>query len=230
MKNIEPRRLYKSLRKSLTSEYGNFAWKVGAWYKHDGEVRACKSGFHASKRVIDAMRYVNMEHLALVEVRGRSDLSESDKECWSEMRIVEAWDWTKEDSIALAIYAAELVIEIYEKQYPNGNKPRQAIEAAKNYLAKPTEENRAAADAAADAAAGAAGAAAYAAADAAARAARAAAYAAAGAAAYAAAYAAAGAAAYAAASAADERTLDQCEGWIQERIKTLKSYDPELAA
>jgi hypothetical protein len=95
--------------------------------------------------------------------------------------------------VAFAILCAESVIAIYEKHYPNDDRPRQAIEAARKYLKKPTNAYAANADAAAAAAYAAY--AAYAAANAAANAAYAA-YAAAYAAANA--YAAAAYAAYAA--------------------------------
>src|SRR3990167_11450602 len=103
----------------------------------------CKSGFHASENIIDAMKYVNAEVLAKVEVKGKS-LKQDDKQVWSEMKIVKAWKWGKEDSVALAIYAAELVIDIYEKEYPNDKRPREAIEAAKNWLKKPNATRAAA--------------------------------------------------------------------------------------
>ena len=93
-----------------------------------------------------------------------------------------AW-WTikhllkKEQSVKIAIYTAEKVIDVFEKKYPNDDRPRKAIEAAKAWLKEPTGTNRAAAKAAANAAANAADAAnAY---DAAANAAYAAVYAAA---------------------------------------------------
>ena len=75
-----------------------------------------------------------------------------DKECWSEMRIVKAWHWKKEDSVELAIFAAEEVLHIFEKKYPNDKRPREAIEAAKAYLKDPTDKNKKAARAAAEAA------------------------------------------------------------------------------
>ena len=89
---------------------------------------------------------------------------------------------THEQKVAYAIYAAELVIGIYEKKYPGNLASRKAIEAAKAYLANPCEKTRKAAAYAAYAADD-ADAAAYAAAAAAAYAAAAAAYAAAAAAA-----------------------------------------------
>jgi len=102
--------------------------------------------------------------------------------------------------LAYAIFAAEQVIDIYEKKYPDNDKPRQAIEAAKAVLAKDTKETRAAAAAAADAAA----------------------YASAYAAAYASATAAAYAA-YAAASAANaadrEKAKKKYAGWLVTAIE-----------
>ncbi len=63
---------------------------------------------------------------------------------------------TKKQCILFAIFAAEQVIDIYEKKYPDDNHPRQAIDAAKKYLEHPSKENAHAAEAAADAAADAA--------------------------------------------------------------------------
>jgi len=207
--------LWKSMTAGMKSGVGDMTWKVGKWAKHKGKLDMCHSGFHASVRATDAMRYVNCEILALVEVRGKH-LKQDDKQCWSEMRVVRAYEWTKLDSVAMAIYAAELVIGEHEKKYPDDKRPRQAIEAAKKWLKDPTEENRQAASAAS-----AASAAAYAACDAACDAAYDAAYAAA-----AAAYAASAAhdAAYAAYAACDAAAavLDKIEAWIQERIATLK--------
>jgi hypothetical protein len=119
-------------------------------------------------------------------------LIKEDQLDWANWTIVRVM--TRPQYLAYAIYAADQVIGIYEKKYPNNDKPRKAIEAAKAVLANDTEETRAAAAAYAS----------YAAAYAAyAAAAYAAAYASYAAAAYAAgAYAASAAAAYAAAAAA----------------------------
>ncbi len=119
----------------------------------------------------------------------------------------------RKQQIQYAVYAAELVLSIWESKYPNDNRPRKAIEAAKACIIRNSKSNRTAAAYAATAAYAAyAATAAYAAADAAtaayaaaaaadaADAADAAAYAAA---AYAAAYAAYAAAAYAATADAD---------------------------
>ena len=105
--------LYKFLRTGLKSDNGrNRDWEMGVWRKED-KVELCHNGFHASKTPLQALGYVAGEILAQVEVGGISDV-EKDKEVWSEMRIVKAWNWTKEDSVALSIFSAELCIKNYE--------------------------------------------------------------------------------------------------------------------
>jgi hypothetical protein len=109
------------------------------------------------------------------------------------------------EKIRLAIYSANSVLHIYEEQYPEDKRPREAIKAVRKYLKESPLKNKKAAAHAADAAAHAADAAAHAAAhaaDAAADAATYAAYAAADAATYAA------DAAHAAADAATDAAID----------------------
>jgi hypothetical protein len=181
--------LWKCIPDDFTSH--GHKWVVGKWFHVNGKIELCKNGFHASPTILDAMRYVNPGWVCRVKVKGSSQ-DDGDKSAWSDMMVVKRCAWTKEMSVELAIYAAELVLPIFEKQYPDDKRPAEAIAAAKKWLADPSEENRIAAYVAH---------AAYAAAYDAARSAHAAAYVA-----YAAAHAADAAArdaAYAAAHAAD---------------------------
>src|SRR3990167_9469387 len=66
---------------------------------------------------------------------------------WAIVRLIE-----KPQFVAYAIYAAEQVLDIYEKQYPKDDRPRKAIEAAKGYLKNPSANAANAANAAANAA------------------------------------------------------------------------------
>ena len=140
---MKTKKLYKFLREGLKSNSGETVWKMGEW-KKETDISICNKGFHASQTIYHAFSYVQGEILAEVEVRGESVIQE-DKECWSEMRIVKAWHWQKEDSVVLSIFAAELCIENFEKLYPDDKRPREAIEAAKAYLKDPSEKNRSAA-------------------------------------------------------------------------------------
>lgn len=52
------------------------------------------------------------------------------------------------DCVRYAVFAAELALPLYEKEYPRKKAPRIALKAAKNWLANPCEKTRLAADAA----------------------------------------------------------------------------------
>jgi hypothetical protein len=77
-------------------------------------------------------------------------LIKAEKLDWANWLVVRLMNHNQQ--IQYAIFAAEQVIEIYEKQYPKDDRPRKAIEAAREYLKWPTKENRDAARAAAGAA------------------------------------------------------------------------------
>jgi hypothetical protein len=70
--------------------------------------------------------------------------------------------FTHKQNVKYAIFAAEQVLELFEKKYPDDTRPRQAIEAARTVLKINSVKTRAAADAAGDAAGEAARAAAWA--------------------------------------------------------------------
>jgi hypothetical protein len=140
---------YKFLRLvdgNVKSSNGDVTWKLGEW-KHEDRVKACAYGFHCSKEIWEAFSFVPGE--TEVECKGKCDDSESDKEVYQDMRIVKAWKWQKKDSVALSIYAAELCLKNFEKFYPDDNRPKQAIEAAKKWLLESTKENESAAESAA---------------------------------------------------------------------------------
>ena len=56
-------------------------------------------------------------------------------------------------AVRIAIGCAERVVGIFEKKYPEDKRPREAIEAAKNWLADPSDKKKKAAAASAAAAA-----------------------------------------------------------------------------
>ena len=139
---------YKFLREGMKSENGDHVWEVGRKYTFKDSLELCKSGFHASKGIYQAFSYVQGEILVKVECSGKH-LSDDTKEVWSEMKVTRCWKWQKIDSVLFSIYAARLVLDNYEKEYPNDKRVRQAIEAAENYAKNPIEENMLAAESAA---------------------------------------------------------------------------------
>jgi len=56
---------------------------------------------------------------------------------WLIVRIMNYFQYVK-----YAVYAAEQVIDIFEAQYPDDQRPRQAIEAAKKCIKNPSKKNR----------------------------------------------------------------------------------------
>ena len=77
-------------------------------------------------------------------------LIKEDKLSWANWLIVRIMNYKQ--YVSYAVYAAEQVIDIYEKKYSNDKRPREAIEAAKKCISNPTEDNKRAAGTAAEAA------------------------------------------------------------------------------
>jgi hypothetical protein len=128
----------------IVSKSGDLTWEIGKWEHVDGKIVLCQNGLHSSKSPLDALNYVYGEVLAKVEIKGKI-IEGDDKEVSSDMRIIEAYEWQQKDSVALSIFVAELVLKNYENLYPDDDRPRKAIEAAKAYLADPSERNMSAA-------------------------------------------------------------------------------------
>jgi len=70
-------------------------------------------------------------------------LIKEDKLDWAKWTIVRLMDY--KGSVSYAVFAAEQVIDIFEKEYPEDNRPRKAIEAAKRCIKDPSKENKASA-------------------------------------------------------------------------------------
>jgi hypothetical protein len=133
---MKKQRRFKFLRSGLKSEFNGFQWTIGIWHKTKC-LELCH-GFNCSEKILDALSYVKGEILAEVEAEGKHFTGDG-KSTWEKMRIIRAWHWSKKDSVCLSIFSAELVLKNYESIFPNDDRPRKAIEAAKNYLKCPAE-------------------------------------------------------------------------------------------
>ena len=130
----------------LVSAYDSSPWVGGKWREEAAPVKACV-GLNASQTVPDALRYVRGTILARVEYGGRVIFSR-DKVTCERMRIVQAWEWGKAESVRLAAIAARSVLPIWNAQHDNDARALRAIEAAEAWLANPCETKRKAAYAA----------------------------------------------------------------------------------
>ena len=220
--------LYKLTNKNGCTQ-GNTQWGIGVTHelKATEKPRLCtKDVLHAYKNINLALllnpNHANISNPKIWEAEGKIVVEDYGKVgCFklTTTKELSCPDWYIDDKkrrrvqVQFAVLCAESVLHIYENQYPDDNRPRKAIEAAQNYLKKPSNAAAYAAYEAyeANAAGNAAAYAAYAAYEANAAYEPYAAYEAANAAAYAAAYAAyaaANAAAYAAKAAYVE--IDFC--------------------
>ena len=59
---------------------------------------------------------------------------------WANWLIVRVMEYKQ--YVSYAVYAAEQVIDIFEKEFPDDKRPRTAIEAAKKCIENPNEENK----------------------------------------------------------------------------------------
>ena len=70
---------------------------------------------------------------------------------WANWLIVRVMN--QKQRVQYAVFAAELVLQNFESKFPNDNRPKMAIEAAKRYLKNQTQKNKTAARSAAESAA-----------------------------------------------------------------------------
>ena len=95
---------------------------------------ACKDGIDSFVETFGKLADTNKVFASLIK---------GEKLDWANWLIVRLLN--RKDGIRYAIYAAEQVIEIFEKKYPKDDRPRKAIEAAKAVLKKNNVKTRAAA-------------------------------------------------------------------------------------
>ena len=105
------------------------------WLEKEG---ACESGkdWFLSQKETDGLEVVKK-------------LIEDDRLPWADWLIIRIM--TYKQYVSYAVFAAEQVIDIYEKEYPDDKRPRQAIKAVKKCIDDPSDENKWAAAEAAEA-------------------------------------------------------------------------------
>ena len=84
---------YKGFNKDMTCR--GFRYEEGKEYEHNGDVKACQSGFHACENPFDVLGFYspcddkgNLRRYCEVEQSGTLDRSEDDKVCSSRLRVV----------------------------------------------------------------------------------------------------------------------------------------------
>ena len=147
---------YKFLTEDNKGEYSRFDFtkylpkdgQPGKWLPTVNKISLCERGYHAFK-FEQIFNWMNAQ-LYEVELSGKM-IESNDKTVAEKMRFIRKVDiWNDRTARVFACDCAERVLPIYEKRYPDDNRPRHAIEVARLYAdGKATEEELAAARAAA---------------------------------------------------------------------------------
>lgn len=130
---------YKFLTVDNKGEYSEFNFteylpkdgKPGKWLPKIKKIKICKSGYHAFE-LENILEWANAQ-LFEVELRGVSIIGDT-KTVAQQMRFVRKVEaWNDKTTRLFACYCARDVLPIFEKEYPNDNRPRVAIDTSERY-------------------------------------------------------------------------------------------------
>jgi len=149
---------YKFLTENNKGQYSGFDFsnylpkngEPGEWLPKVESLNICHSGYHACKRE-DVFEWLNAQMFE-VELRGKK-ITGDNKIASQEMRFVRKLPFDDRDYRLFACWCAEQVLPIFEKEYPNDDRPRKAIKIARLFAdgKATTKELAATRDAARDA-------------------------------------------------------------------------------
>ena len=142
---------YKFVNEDMKSKNGDQKWEAGKWYKHEGKLSMCSSGFHACESPLSSLKYVYGDRWFEVQARGKI-VRKGDKVVASAMRLVRELD-VETLLVPFSYLCARRVLKNFEEVFPNDDRPRKAIEATEAYVKCPCEKHKVAARSAARSAA-----------------------------------------------------------------------------
>ena len=149
------KKYYKITGKGGVSCHGGTGkWVKGEWRTVEGKLVPCENGLHLCEPK-DLVEWLNEE---IWEAEGDEPemIREEDKAVFRRARVTKKLNtWNERTARLFAVDCAERVLPLFEKRHPNDDRPRKAIQAARDYAnGKITKEALAAAGAAAWDAAG----------------------------------------------------------------------------
>jgi len=107
--------------------------KPGRWMPEiEGELELCENGYHICRRE----DLVNWLDEAIFEVEFKGEIIEGDGKCVvRKARLVRKLDtWNEKTARLFAADCAERVLPIFEREYPDDDRPRKAIQAARDFV------------------------------------------------------------------------------------------------
>jgi len=106
--------------------------KPGKWMPKLDNIEPCVSGYHLC-RMEDLIYWLNKE---IYEAEGRGEFirHNDNKDVFAEARLLKKMEsWNERSARLFSLDCAEHVLDIFEKQYPNDDRPRKAIKAARKF-------------------------------------------------------------------------------------------------
>ena len=126
---------YHFLTADMTAGQGSEGpWAVGEQRYIEGEIIPCERGYHSSPSLWQALTYAPGPIACLVEIPRKGTKREFDKAASPSRKLLAAVN-IESDLRLFAADCAEHVLWIYERDYPNDARPRQAIAATRAYAA-----------------------------------------------------------------------------------------------
>ena len=115
---------------SLPIRNADGSWTPGEWMPAvEGKLKLCANGYHGC-RDEQVLQWLGP---AIYEMEGRGDhLDGNDKSAYREARLPRRMNWDRNVAVAWACDCAERVLPIFEAQFPDDRRPRQAIEMARH--------------------------------------------------------------------------------------------------
>ena len=106
--------------------------KPGGWMPKIDNIVPCQRGYHLC-RAEDLICWLN-EEIYEAEGRGKS-IRHENKDVFEQARLIRKIEtWNERTDRLFAVDCAEHVLPIFEKQYPNDDRPRKAIHAARDFV------------------------------------------------------------------------------------------------
>jgi hypothetical protein len=150
-------KLFKLVEKDYTTYNKSMTWEIGRTNSVPKTVNPllCSSDvIHCYKNLNLGLLlnpiHANIKNPIILECTGEIVVEDYGKKGVFQLTPIKkirtpAWVKNNKVRILFAIFCAESVLDLFEKKYPNDDRPRKAIEATKEYLKNPIEKNAAAA-------------------------------------------------------------------------------------
>ena len=123
---------YKTTKQNRNGTHTSFQYpEIGEWTAPvKGNLEACENGYHFCT-IEQLPIWVNAE---IYEIEVDEEILECNDKCVARsIRLVKKLNWNEKTQRLFAADCAEHVLHVFEEKYPDDDRPRKAIEAARKF-------------------------------------------------------------------------------------------------